>query len=168
MISKLCRVIALALTLGACAASGTIQQVSKDAPQIDSRHSASVVVRTAVTGREQVALGLQQAIMYQLTSKRVFNNVQTTPTGTDIIVDATVTSASEVDQATRVLLGALAGQAELQANVKILDAKSNAVLGEMLAHGKSSGGHVFAGTTTEAIDQVATQIADYLLRNRRI
>lgn len=106
--------------------------------------------------------------MYQLTTKRVFNNVQTATGGTDITVDATVTDASEVDQTTRILLGAFAGQAELHANIKIIDTKSSAVLGEMLAHGKSSGGHVFAGTTTEAIDQIAAQVADYLLRNRRL
>jgi hypothetical protein len=36
----------------------------------------------------------------------------------------------------------------------------------MVAQGKSSGGHIFAGTTQEAIDLTARQISDYLLQNR--
>jgi hypothetical protein len=38
----------------------------------------------------------------------------------------------------------------------------------MEAKGKSSGGHIFAGTTQEAIEQAATQIVDFLLHNRKL
>lgn len=66
------------------------------------------------------------------------------------------------------MFGALAGQARLVADVNVLDARTKETLGQMRAEGKSSGGHVFAGTTSEALDQLASQIADYLLRNRKI
>ena len=73
-----------------------------------------------------------------------------------------------MSQGARILFGALAGQAGITAQVDVFDKRSGMVISSMVAKGQSSGGHVFAGMTQEAIDQAATQIADYLLANRKL
>lgn len=154
--------------LSACAAGGGIQQLSTGAATIDSNKSGSVVVKSAVPGRESVAENLRQAINNQLLNKRVFAALPGNPDQADVTLDVTIVEVSEVSQGARILFGALAGQAKMVADVDVIDRKTGASLGKMRAEGKSSGGHIFAGTTSEALDQMAVQVADYLLRNRKI
>jgi hypothetical protein len=66
------------------------------------------------------------------------------------------------------MLGSHPRHATNKPNNIVRKLKNGQVLGQMAVSGQSSGGHIFAGTTTEALDQAATQLADYLLRNRKI
>lgn len=159
--------VALALLAG-CAAGGAVQQTSATSVAVDSTKTGGVVVKSSVKDRESVVEGLRQAINNQLLNKRVFASLPGDVTVADIRLDVTIIEVSEVSQASRILFAALAGQAKIVADVDVIDARTNQSLGQMRAEGKSSGGHVFAGTTSEALDQMASQVADYLLRNRKI
>jgi hypothetical protein len=158
----------LLLALAGCAGGGSISPLSSAPPQIDSRGTAAVIATTTVPGAENIATALQQEVAGQILSKRVFSDVQAAATAADIRIECLITQANDVTQATRVMVGALAGRALVTANVKIVDSKTEAVLGEFVATGRSSGGNIFAGTTKEAVQETAKQITDYLLRNRRI
>ena len=154
--------------LSACAAGGAVQQTSTSAAAIDTNRSGSVRVKSSVPDRDHVAEDLRQAINAQLLNKRVFAVLPGNPDQADVVLDVNIVEVSEVSQASRILFAAFAGQARVVADVDVVDRKSGASLGQMRAEGKSSGGHVFAGTTSEALDQMATQVADYLLRNRKL
>jgi hypothetical protein len=160
-------IVALAFFLSACASSGSIKTTSLAPVAVDSAKSGAVNVVTAVAGREATADALKNAIISQLLSKKVFNSV-VAEGQSDYLLKVNVVEVKEVTQAARILLGALAGQAKITAQVDVLDRTDSTVLGSMIANGESSGGHIMAGTTQEAIDLTAIQIADYLLRNRTI
>ena len=100
----------------------------------------------------------------QLTKKAVFRAV-VDKTGADYLVRVKITSLKDVGSTERLMLGALAGRASISADVEVYD-RTGAFIGGMTAEGKSSGGTIFAGTTKEAIELAAGQIANYLLRYR--
>jgi len=152
--------------LSACAASGSIQTTST-APVVDSNQSASVDVQSVLPDKADSAQALRNAIASQLVNKKAFRSI-TDSSSSDYLLRVTVTNVSEVSQGARILLGALAGQASISASCEVVDRKQDKVIGSMTTNAKSSGGHIFAGTTQEAIDIAATQIVDYLLQNRKL
>jgi hypothetical protein len=156
----------LAGGLSACAASGSIQTTST-APIVDSTLAASVDVQTPLPNKGDSAAALRNAIAAQLVNKKAFRAV-TDNASSDYLLRVTVTDVHEVGQGARILLGALAGQASITASCEVVDRKQDKVIGSMTTNAKSSGGHIFAGTTQEAIDVAATQIVDYLLQNRKL
>jgi Domain of unknown function (DUF4410) len=160
--------IALMLALSACAGGGSISQLSSSPARIDSHATAQVTVTASVPGADKIAVDLQNEIATQIISKRVFLDVKTGSDPADIRIEAVITEANDVTQAARIMVGALAGRASVTADVKIFDGKTGEALGEIKAMGRSSGGNIFAGTTREAVHETATQITDYLLRNRQI
>ena len=153
--------------LSACAASGSVQTLSAQAPAVDSAKAGAVEVSTALQDKADSADALKKAIVAQLIGKKVFKSV-TDIDASDYLLKVNVVEVSEVSQGARIMFGALAGQAGITANVEVYDRREGKVLSTLVAKGSSSGGHVFAGTTQEAIDQAANQIADYLLQNRRL
>lgn len=163
------RVIAIlcASFLSACAASGSVQKLSASAPAVDSAASGAVEVSTALPDKADSAEALKRAIVAQLVTKKVFKNVSDLSSA-DYVLRVNVTEVNEVSQTGRILFGALAGQASIGAQVDIYDKRQGAVISTLAAKGTSSGGHAFAGTTQDAIDLTAAQIADYLLENRKL
>lgn len=160
-------VLLMAGLVSACAASGSVQTLSAQAPAVDSSKAGAVEVSTALPDKADSADALKRAIVSQLVNKKVFKSV-TDIDASDYLLRVSVVEVNEVSQGARIMFGALAGQAAITANVEVYDRKQGRVLSSIVAKGASSGGHVFAGTTQEAIDQAATQIADYLLQNRRL
>lgn len=160
-------VLLMAGLVSACAASGSVQTLSSQAPAVDSSKAGAVEVSTALPDKADSADALKRAIVSQLVNKKVFKSV-TDIDASDYLLRVSVVEVNEVSQGARIMFGAFAGQAGITANVEVYDRKQGRVLSSLVAKGSSSGGHVFAGTTQEAIDQAATQIADYLLQNRRL
>lgn len=158
----------IAFLLIGCAASGGIHETSTSRASVDSTKSGGVKVTSQVANRESVTDALRQAINTQLLNKRVFASLPADSREASVLLDVTITEVSEVSQGARIFFGALAGQATINVSVKVIEQPSGATIGSLQATGKSSGGHVFAGTTSEALEQVASQIADYLLRHRKI
>jgi len=72
-----------------------------------------------------------------------------------------VTSSREVGDAARVWLGALAGRAGLDVGLELVDSASGRTLAAGTASGKS-GANIFAGTTQEAVDSLAAEIARFV------
>ncbi len=158
-------ILAFALLLSACAASGSVQMKPAGFSAVDSKKSAAVEVTSSVADKADTATALKQAIVAQLASKNVFKAI-TTADAADYQLKVNVLSVSDVGQGTRIMLGAFAGQAEISAQVDVIDSKAGKAMGSFIAKGQSSGGTIFAGTTQQAIDQAAAQIADHLLANR--
>ena len=159
-------IVLAALWLSACAAGSSIQTITP-APQINSTLTGAVDVYSSIPDTSGNANLLRAALVAELANKKVFKSI-TDQGSADYLIRVNITQISEVGQGARIMLGALAGQAAIVANCEVFDRKQNAVIGNMVAQGKSSGGHIFAGTTQEAIDLAARQISDYLLQNRII
>ena len=157
----------LSLFLCGCAASGSVQQTSGSVPRIDSSKIGAVLVGTKLEGASETVDGLRQAINAALINKKVFTSIGGIDVA-DTVIEANITQVYEVSQGARIILGALVGQASISVDVVVKNRRTGEIMGSMVAAGKSSGGHIFAGTTSTALDQAANQIADYLLRNRAI
>lgn len=163
---RLIATVLLAGLLSACAASGSVQTLSANPPAIDSSKAGAVEVTTALSDKVDSADALRRAIVAQLVNKKVFKSV-TEASSSDYILKVNVVDLAEVSQGARFMLGALAGQAGITANVEVYDRREGRLLSSMVAKGQSSGGHAFAGTTQEAIDLAAVQISDYLPMYRK-
>ena len=67
--------LAAALLLSACAASGSVQLTSASSPAVDSTKSGSVEVSTALADKIDTTDALKRAIVAQIVSKKVFKSV---------------------------------------------------------------------------------------------
>jgi hypothetical protein len=83
----------------------------------------------------------------------------------ELLVETEVVNISRVNRATRIMLGAMAGQASLELQVKLIDSKEQKVIGQTNTIGYSSGGNIFAETTEGAIKQAAKGVADFVVSN---
>ena len=71
----------------------------------------------------------------------------------------------DIDKTDRVLLGALAGRARLQSQLALYDTASGKLLAKANAESESSGGSVLAGTSPQAVEQMAGQVIQFLKEN---
>ena len=157
--------LAVVAFFSAWVATGAVDVKAAGLTALDGKKSAGVEVTSAVPDKAESANALKQAIVAQLVSKNVFKAL-TASNAADYQVKVNILSVSEVAQGVRILLGAFAGKAEISTQVDVFDSKAGKSMGNFVAKGKSSSGTIFAGTTQEAIDQAAAQIADHLLANR--
>ncbi len=84
----------------------------------------------------------------------------------DVHIRITITGIRDVSNYDRVMWGAFAGQANIQAQVDIVENTSQKLIGGGSIEAKSSGGSVFAGTTFQAVDKTADEVIRFLLENR--
>jgi len=77
----------------------------------------------------------------------------------------TITKVRDIDNMTRLMWGAMAGQANTQATVELREQPSGKLLAIGDIEGKSSGGSIIAGTTPEAVDRVADQVVRLITEN---
>ena len=82
-----------------------------------------------------------------------------------IVLELCVTRIARVTHAKRFWLGAMAGRASVEVQVRLLDPKTAAVLGSATITGTSSGGTIFAGTTDDAIIEAAKAVAEFVSSN---
>ena len=81
----------------------------------------------------------------------------------DLILEIELTSAREVSNALRGFFGIFAGTGSLVADVRVVNASTKAVIGKATIAAKTSGGSSFAGTNSEAVDQFAEQVVEFML-----
>ena len=77
-------------------------------------------------------------------------------------MDVDVLGLVNVTTTARALVGGLAGRGKIQLRVQLVEIEGGRVLCELAAEGKSSGGTVFSGTTSEAVDEAVAAIIAYL------
>lgn len=145
-----------------CAASGSVQPMGAPDETFRRETPIHVVVKPTGTSTHAQVQDLQIALQREL-SARGFSVVSRDRTG-PIEISAQITGVREVSKTARILLGAFAGQAGITVAVTVIEKSSGKQIGSFIAEGKSSGGTILAGTTGDAVAQVASQIADYLAK----
>ena len=83
----------------------------------------------------------------------------------DLIVLVTIKQLRRVSHQARMMVGAFAGRGKMVADIQLRDASSEAVIGQATAVGKTSGGTVFAGTTSQAVSMIADEVVKLLEQN---
>lgn len=77
-------------------------------------------------------------------------------------INITLTDLNKVTAIERFLVGGLAGQGIVGVKVECYDKDNSKVISEAVIMGKSSGGTIFAGTTSQAVEKASEQIANLI------
>ncbi len=163
-------VIAVALTVVNCSATGKVTQVKAYAPKSTTSESIQIFLdKSAIVGSDEsnMALNLfENALMSKLksaTKHKFFTAQEKCTPACKFKVEIVFTHINEVTDSKRALAGAFAGRAKIEGNGKILDIKSLSSLGEFTLEELSSGGTVLAGTTKDVAKAGGDRLAQYLL-----
>jgi hypothetical protein len=144
--------------LAGCAGSArTTMRVKPEGP-VSALRTLDVRTQSNVAQAEEERAGLH---------RRVRETLQRSPrwepreSGGDASLTITIIELTRVTRGARIAVGAMAGQASVEADVVMTDARG-AVVARFHVKGKSSGGSVFAGTTDDALDNAAREIGSIL------
>ena len=99
------------------------------------------------------------------TFKKIYSNAADADNAAELGILVVVSDVRDVDNFNRIMWGAMAGQARTRALVEVRNRKTNEVLGAAEVEGLSSGGSVFAGTTSQAVDRVADEVVKVIVQN---
>lgn len=147
--------------LGAGCAS-SVKTTMRVAPtdSIQKFKTIAIIVSSNVQESDEETAKFRRLLAGELANSQRWSVVQVNG---EITLTATIIELTKVSRAARVLVGAMAGQASVETDVVLADA-TGTVLTRFHVKGKSSGGTVFAGTTEEALEEAAKEIAAVLQR----
>lgn len=151
--------VMFALSFYGCASTSSVNTAIAPTIPLDSFKTVSVNVQTKVEDSEKEAKTFKEILSSELKKNRwevLDGNPQC-----QLELSATITNLNKVAGASRILLGALAGKASVDVDVIVKDAKGK-VISQFTANGKSSGGTIFAGTTDQALEKAAAQMAAFM------
>lgn len=161
---------AVALGLGAvgCSASGSLEEtVAISRPLADySILKLSVTVEDPEDA-EGAAL-VEAKLGAGLSRAGIFDRVLASDVDLaepDLVLRAHIVNLRRVSSASRAMGGALVGRGKLEIQVELIDVATGESIGELTAEGKSSGGTIFAGTTTQGVDQAVDRVIEYLVQH---
>jgi len=130
----------------------------------------AVDIKSQVGDVDEVLVQLENSITGKIRDMRLFESVYPTSIssakGADLKLTVTVTNIRKVGSTARALLGALAGQGTLEANVELTDVQRGDLIARAKAEGKTSGGTVWSGATPQAVERVAEQVVDFVAKHR--
>ena len=104
---------------------------------------------------------LESRIIAKLREEKSFERIYpaaATDSPSELRLVLMITGVRDIDNFNRVMWGAFAGQANTRAKFEVRKKETDQLLGSVDIEGKSSGGSVFAGTTTQAVDRVADEV----------
>jgi len=150
--------------INGCASNGALHLLQPLEVNLTGYESMVVSISSNFPGNEKSQL--ESLIISKLRAKQLFEKVysgEAAPnTDKALQMKGVIIEIKKVDAGSRMMLGALAGQARVLVNVSLIDLTANKIIGEFNAEGKSSGGSIFAGTTSQALDQAADQIVNLI------
>jgi hypothetical protein len=159
--ARLLLATSVALVLGGCASSGVLTGAVPPAGGLGRFRTVSVKVESRVADTQEEAKSLGELIVAGLQKP---GRWQVDDQDAELVLTATLTDIRKVPRAARLIGGALAGQASVDADVVLRDARG-AELGRFHVTGKSSGGTIFAGTTDQALERAAEQVVAFIEQN---
>ena len=155
-----------AIVFAGCASTGTVVTTQAPTIRIGDYKTIDILTSSSIpeTGEEIVLLESEiQAKLHEAgLFEAVFIHADSSELKSDLMLKANITTLNRVDRGTRLILGALAGQASISIDVKLSEKSSGKDIGTFTTEGKSSGGSIFAGTTPQAIDRAVEQIVEFV------
>lgn len=152
--------VIFAFTILGCASTSSVTSIIDPTVSLSDFKTLSVNVQTKVEDSEKEVQAFKAILISELKKKNKWEVVDGSPQN-QLELSATITNLNKVGGASRILLGALAGQASVDVSVVLKDTKGN-VVSQFSVNGKSSGGTIFAGGTEQALEKAAEQIVAFL------
>ena len=158
------------LLMSSCAATGNIELSQPLTADLARVGTVVVEVLSEVEDAEKEKFQMTSLIVSKLRESGLFSKVNASDVQSTedkgLKLTCTIIELEKVDAATRMMLGAFAGQAHVVADVDVIDLASGTIVGEFKSSGESSGGTIFAGTTEEAVELAATQIVNFISQRK--
>jgi len=111
---------------------------------------------------------LESRIIAKLRQQKAFEKIFSqaeTDSHSDLRITVIITNIRDVDNFSRIMWGAFAGQAKTEAIIEFNEQTTGKLIGSGKIEGKSSNGTVFSGTTPEAVDRVADEVVKIVEQN---
>jgi len=153
-------VMIFAVAILGCASTSSVTSTIAPTVSLDGFKTLSVSVQTKVEDSEREAQAFKEILISELKKKNKWEVVGSNPQS-QLELSATITNLNKVGTAARLLAGAIAGRASVDVDVVLKDTKGK-VISQFAVNGKSSGGTIFAGTTDQALEKAAEQIAAFM------
>ncbi len=154
------------LLLGGCASTGSLHVITPTTVKLADYKTLLFHASSQVPESGEEVIQLESITIAKLRENGLFDKVvagSASPDApADLQLNAKIVELKKVGAGARVMLGALAGRAGIVVDVELIDMKAGKIIGAFKAEGKSSGGTVFAGTTSQAIERAAEQIVEFL------
>lgn len=157
----------IAILFTGCATTGALTINKPVSTPLSNYKNILVKVETDIPDSGSEALQLEGMMIGKIREKKIFEGCfsvsgASTMPDSSLALNIQIIQLRKVKEASRVLVGALAGQAKAVVNGQIVNPTNNENLASFTAEGESSGGSVLAGTTEQALERVAEQVADFI------
>ncbi len=165
-----CAIIGVGFITG-CASSGQLKEFSKSpVPRNASQYDVLAVnVTSDLPVNEKYIALLTGLVVTELRAKNYFKKVYSTHASLikeyNLRLDIDVIDIDAVTSTERELLGAFAGEADMIARISLFDPVVGIKLASAVGEGHSSSGHVYAGTTPQAVQRLSEQIVVFVEKN---
>jgi len=152
-----------------CASAGVLQVTTPMTVKLANYKTMLLDVSSQVLGLEEEVIQLESMTIVKLKEKGLFEKVvagsASPDASTDLRLNAKIVELRKVSAGSRAMWGAFSGRAGIVIDVGLIDMKTGKPIGAFKAEGKSSGGTVFAGTTSQAIERAVEQIVKFIQKN---
>lgn len=153
-----------------CASSGMLHVITPMTVKLANYKTMLFHVSSHVREAGEVMIQLENMTMGKLREKGLFKKViigsSSPDASADLRLNAKIVALRKVSSGSRAMWGAFSGKARITVDVELIDMKTGETIGAFRAEGKSSGGTAFAGTTPQAIEHAAEQIAGFIQKNQ--
>ncbi len=157
--------LSIAVFLWGCASGNVSTRVATTA-KLSNYKIVLFKTSSEVPDSSEVISQLEKVTVSRIREKRFFDNLvidsSSTDAQPDLRIHARIVALKKVSSGSRIMYGAAAGRSGLDVEVELYDLKENKIIGKFIAQGRSSGGTVFAGTTSQAIELAAQQIIEFI------
>lgn len=162
----------LILLATGCASTGKSSVSQPLNVKLSGFKSATVEIKSALPKSpaklDEFMVQLESRVIAKLRERRAFDKIYpqaATDSPSELRILVSITKVREVNSFDRVMWGAFAGQAATEATLEVREQATGKLLGAGEIKGKSSGGSVIAGTTSEAVDRVADEVVRFVVEN---
>ncbi len=156
-----------------CASTGNSTMSQPLSVKLSQFKSATVEVKSTIPKApeklDEFMEQLQSRIIVKLREQKAFEKIYSqaeTDSHSDLRITVIITKIRDIDNFDRVMWGAFAGQAKTDATVEFTEQTTGKLIGSGEIEGKSSNGSVLAGTTPEAVDRVADEVVNLVVKNQ--
>lgn len=160
--------IFILILLGGCVSKGAVSLTTPITANLSTYKTMLLNISSQFPGSYEEIVQ-QNMIIADALKKRLFDRVIAgslfPDAQADLRLDAKITALKKVSPGERFWGGAMAGRAGVDVEVELFDLRKNKSIGAFFAQGRSSGGTIFAGTTSQAVRRAAEKIVKFIQKS---
>jgi hypothetical protein len=156
--------VAAVVVMAGCAAQGTTHVTTPPLRPLRQYQTVMVKISSTVAAAGDVISQLGEVMIRQLREQHLFTYVSAPAAhqAFDLTLAVQITDLRRVGVEDRLQSGPLAGRGTLEADITLIEGKSQQTIAQATVVGKTSVDLLFSGTTTQAIHRAAEQVVAFV------